>query len=136
MANLRKTGTVLRAILVLAVLFGIANWVAAPKVVTVDLTEVALVDLPTQDWQFACFSSAYASLAPAEVNRDDAVCRSSDPVPEGWTYLTFRSRGGSCERFRFPADFLVRHGWEGRCFSRDEHEDIQMTVANGIVSLR
>ena len=124
-------------------LFGIAVAAAVvllssePKIVTItDTPEVALIELPERGWQNACFAPEYHHLNETNFDVGASACWQGETVPERWTYLTFYSQDGSCERFRFQAHFLIRHGADYRCFSRDENEDMQVTISDGILRLR
>ena len=112
-------------------------WSAKTKVTTIsDTTEIGLAEIPEEGWQYACFAPSYHHLDRTEFDIGLSACWNGKGVPERWTYLTFYSKDGSCERYRFQADFLVRHGADYRCFPLDEGEDIQISVSDGVLRLQ
>ena len=112
-------------------------WSAKPNIKTLSkTTEIALVEIPESGWQTACFAPAYHNLDRTRFDVGSSVCWRGTEVPERWTYLTFYSQDGSCERYRFHADFLVPHGADYRCFPKNESEDIQITISEGVLRLR
>lgn len=124
------------AICMLGIIAAAVIWVATSKVKTISAErEIALVNIPKGDFQHACFAPGYYYLEETKFDVGPYPCWEWREVPEGWTYLTFYSSDGSCERTRFKADFLVRHGADYRCFSAKESEDILLSVTNGVLRL-
>ena len=118
-----------------ACIFGVF-WIVRPEINTVSDPEIGLADISQIDWQRACFAPAYHVLMSTNADLGTSPCWNGQEVPEHWTYLTFYSQNGICERYRFQADFLVPHGADYRCFPRHENEDIRITIENGVLSLR
>ena len=114
-----------------------ALWSARIKVTTISQSsEIALIEIPENDWQNACFAPAYHYLDRTEFDVGPSACWNGKEVPVGWTYLTFYSRDGSCEKYRFQGDFIVPNGGDYRCFPKMDNEDIQIDILEGILRLR
>ena len=121
----------------LAGIVAAAIWSAGTNVTTIsETTEIGLAEIPDYDWVYACFAPAYHILDSTKYDIGPSACWSGKEVPERWTYLTFYSKDGSCQRYRFQADFLIRHGADYRCFQKGEHEDIEITISDGVLRLQ
>lgn len=135
---MERTTRLFAAMLVAVALWAIwgAGWPNWPRFILVERDAVSLSELSGAGWQQACFAPAYHHLHKARAPGAMSACWDAQDVPPDMTYLTLVLANGTCARYRFAADFIVRGGGDLRCFSHAEDRDIHITLADGILSLR